>query len=131
MIRRGEREHETHTVGSPFVAIPHVIIEGEKRFDVALVRCREGARFSPVDSAVKAIFVIVGSRDCRNLHLKALAAIAYVVQHPEFEDRWMDTRQAEQLRDIFLLSRRRRSSPPEAPGAGNEHAAGDSAQQED
>ena len=120
-----DREHETSTVISPFVAIPHVIIEGDKRFDVALVRCREGARFSPMDNAVKAIFVIVGSRDCRNLHLKALAAIAYVVQHPEFEDRWMDTRQAEQLRDIFLLSRRVRSSTHQAPGGDNEHAAGE------
>lgn len=115
-----DREHETSTVISPFVAIPHVIIEGENRFDVALVRCREGARFSPTDNAVKAIFVIVGSRDCRNLHLKALAAIAYVVQHPEFEDRWMDTRQAEQLRDIFLLSRRVRTSTRPAPGGDNE-----------
>jgi mannitol/fructose-specific phosphotransferase system IIA component (Ntr-type) len=119
-----DREHETSTVISPFVAIPHVIIEGDKRFDVALVRCRAGAKFSPVDNAVKAIFVIVGSRDCRNLHLKALAAIAYVVQHPEFEDRWMDTRQAEQLRDIFLLSRRVRSSTHQAPGGQNEHAVG-------
>ena len=115
-----DREHETSTVISPFVAIPHVIIEGENRFDVALVRCWEGARFSPTDNAVKAIFVIVGSRDCRNLHLKALAAIAYVVQHPEFEDRWMDTRQAEQLRDIFLLSRRVRTSTRPAPGGDNE-----------
>lgn len=118
-----DREHETSTVISPFVAIPHVIIEGDRRFDVALVRCREGARFSPVDNAVKAVFVIVGSRDCRNLHLKALAAIAYVVQHPEFEDRWMDTRQAGQLRDIFLLSRRVRSSAKQAPSGDNEHAA--------
>lgn len=104
-----DREHETSTVISPFVAIPHVITEGTGRFDVALVRCRRGATFSPIDNTVKAIFVIVGTRDCRNLHLKSLAAIAHVVQHPEFEDRWMDTRQAEQLRDIFLLSRRART----------------------
>ena len=104
-----DREHETSTVISPFVAIPHVVTEGTGRFDVALVRCRRGATFSPIDNTVKAIFVIVGTRDCRNLHLKSLAAIAHVVQHPEFEDRWMDTRQAEQLRDIFLLSRRGRT----------------------
>jgi APA family basic amino acid/polyamine antiporter len=106
------REHETSTVISPFVAIPHVIVEGEGRFDVALIRCRLGAKFSAIDSAVKAIFVIVGSRDRRNLHLRALAAIAHVVQHPEFEDRWLDTRQADRLRDIFLLSQRSRSVKP-------------------
>ena len=109
-----DREHETSTVISPFVAIPHVIIEGSEQFDVALVRCREGIRFSPMDHAVKAIFVIAGSRDRRNLHLKALAAIAHVVQHPEFEDRWLATRQAEQLRDIFLLSRRVRNPVQDA-----------------
>jgi len=108
------REHETSTVISPFVAIPHVIIEGTDKFDMALVRCRRGAKFSPIDNAVKALFVIVGSRDRRNLHLKALAAIAHVVQHPEFEDRWLATREAPLLRDILLLSRRVRNTRADA-----------------
>jgi mannitol/fructose-specific phosphotransferase system IIA component (Ntr-type) len=107
-----DREHETSTVISPFVAIPHVVIEGTGRFDVMLVRCGRGAKFSPIDTSVHAVFVIVGSRDRRNLHLKALAAIAHVVQHPEFEDRWMGTRDAAHLRDIFLLSRRVRDHRP-------------------
>ena len=116
-LHRGlvDREHETSTVISPFVAIPHVVIGEAGRFDVALVRCRQGARFSPIDNAVKAVFVIVGSRDRRNLHLKALAAIAHVVQHPEFEDRWMNTRESEHLRDIFLLSRRVRDTTSSNP----------------
>jgi mannitol/fructose-specific phosphotransferase system IIA component (Ntr-type) len=89
-------------------------VEGTGKFDVALVRCLCGARFSPVDSAVKAVFAIVGSRDRRNLHLKALAAIAHVVQHPEFERRWLETQDAPLLRDILLLSRRVRSARPRA-----------------
>jgi amino acid transporter/mannitol/fructose-specific phosphotransferase system IIA component (Ntr-type) len=113
-----DREHETSTVISPFVAIPHVVVKESGRFEVALVRCREGVAFSAIDHAVKAVFVIVGSRDRRNLHLRALAAIAHVVQHPDFEDRWLNARQPEQLRDIFLLSRRiRRAAPAGEPTA--------------
>lgn len=124
-----DREHETSTVISPFVAIPHVVIESKDKFDVALVRCRHGAKFSAVDSVIKAVFVIVGSRERRNLHLRALAAIAHVVQHPEFEDRWLDTRHPDQLRDIFLLSRRVRNTsapPPKTPedGSGESEQAG-------
>jgi amino acid transporter/mannitol/fructose-specific phosphotransferase system IIA component (Ntr-type) len=113
-----DREHETSTVISPFVAIPHVILEGEDRFDIAIVRCRDGAQFSLVDTGVKALFVIAGTRDRRNLHLKALAAIAHVVQHPDFEQRWLKTREPALLRDIFLLSRRVRSVQPDKEDSG-------------
>ncbi len=42
----------------------------------------------------------------RNLHLKALAAIAHIVQHPEFENRWATAKTEDQLKDILLLSER-------------------------
>jgi mannitol/fructose-specific phosphotransferase system IIA component (Ntr-type) len=42
----------------------------------------------------------------RHLHLKALAAIAHIVQHPEFEKRWTTAKNEDQLKDILLLSER-------------------------
>ena len=50
-------------------------------------------------SSVKAFFVIADSRDMRSMHLKALAAIAHMVQHPEFEKRWATAKNEEQLKD--------------------------------
>lgn len=100
-----KREAQGSCVLTPFVAIPHIIVDGEKLFKILLVRSREGIVFE-ADTSVKAFFVIVGSRDMRNMHLKALAAIAHIVQHPEFEQRWTTAKNEAQLKDILLLSER-------------------------
>jgi amino acid transporter len=100
-----ERERQGSCVLTPFVAIPHIIVEGEKLFYILLLRSREGVCFEE-NLSVKAFFVIVGSRDMRHLHLKALAAIAHIVQHPEFEKRWTTAKNEDQLKDILLLSER-------------------------
>jgi mannitol/fructose-specific phosphotransferase system IIA component (Ntr-type) len=57
---------------------------------------------------VKAVFVIMGTRDERRLHLQALAAIAQIIQSPDFDERWGDARNENHLRDVMLLSDRRR-----------------------
>ncbi|WP_372808766.1 amino acid permease [Pontiella sp.] len=100
-----EREEQGSCVLTPFVAIPHIICDGEKLFKIMLVRSREGLEFEE-GVMVKAFFVIAGSRDMRHLHLKALAAIAHIVQHPEFEKRWTTAKNEAQLKDILLLSER-------------------------
>jgi basic amino acid/polyamine antiporter, APA family len=103
-----ERENESSTAISDFVAIPHVIIEGEKQFHLALVRSVSGIRFNEEQLAVHAVFILVGSRDMRNLHLRALAAIAQVVQHPSFRKRWLAGKNHRDLQDLLLLSKRHR-----------------------
>jgi APA family basic amino acid/polyamine antiporter len=90
------------------LAIPHIIIEGQHMFDVLIVRCKDGVAFSDTHKQVQAIFAIVGSRDERNFHLYALSAIAQIVQDPNFERRWLAARSTEALRDIVLLSQRKR-----------------------
>jgi mannitol/fructose-specific phosphotransferase system IIA component (Ntr-type) len=102
------REKESSTVLSDNLAIPHIIIEGQHTFDVLIVRCKDGVTFSDAHKQVQAIFVIVGSRDERNFHLYALSAIAQIVQDPNFERRWLAARSTEALRDIVLLSQRKR-----------------------
>lgn len=103
-----EREKETTTAITPHVAIPHIIIEGENKFDILIARCREGIKFSKDAPNVKSVFVLIGTRDERNFHLRSLTAIAQIVQDPHFEDRWMVAKNKEVLRDIVLLGKRRR-----------------------
>jgi len=102
------REKESSTVISSGLAIPHIILEGEKRFDILIARCKEGVYFSESTPAVHAIFVLIGTKDERNFHLRALSAIAQIVQDPHFEKRWMSAKSEEALRDIVLLGKRRR-----------------------
>jgi amino acid transporter len=100
-----QREAQGSCVLTPFVAIPHIIVNGEKLFKILLIRSREGIVFE-ADTSVKAFFVIVGSLDMRSMHIKALAAIAHIVQHPEFEKRWVTAKNEIQLKDILLLGDR-------------------------
>ena len=48
------------------------------------------------------------NKDERSFHLRALAAIAQIVQDPHFEERWMRAKTIEALRDNVLLGKRRR-----------------------
>lgn len=103
-----KREEESSTVLTSNLAIPHIVVDGVQTFDILLVRAREGIFFSDAAPRVHAIFVLVGTRDERNFHLRALAAIAQIVQDPHFEERWMAAKDIEALRDIILLGQRLR-----------------------
>jgi amino acid transporter len=103
-----EREKEGSTVITPFVAIPHIIIPGSNNFKLAVARSMQGIKFNPEDNSLKAIFVLFGTKDERTFHLQALSAIAQIVQNPRFEQMWLGAKDKNQLRDIILLSERRR-----------------------
>jgi len=106
-----QRERDSSTVIQPGLAIPHVVIDGKGLFDVALLRCRQGVAFPGHAEPVRMVFVLVGSADERNYHLRALMAIASIVQERAFVRRWLAARQAEHLRDLILLSGRTRDHP--------------------
>ncbi|MCP3966973.1 MAG: amino acid permease [Lentisphaerae bacterium] len=103
-----ERELESSTAITPTVAIPHIILEGENRFKLFIVKCIKGADFGGNNSNVGAIFVLIGTRDQRNRHLKALAAIAQIIQNQRFDAAWMAARTEKQVRDLLLLGKRKR-----------------------
>jgi mannitol/fructose-specific phosphotransferase system IIA component (Ntr-type) len=54
------------------------------------------------------LFVLVGTRDERNFHLQALAAIAQTVQEKDFDKKWLNARNEQELKDLVLLAERRR-----------------------
>nr|HXK50842.1 PTS sugar transporter subunit IIA [Clostridiales bacterium] len=100
------REKESSTVLSQFIAIPHIIIGGSGKFDIFLFRGRKGFEFDEKHENVKAVFVLVGTKDERNFHLRAISAIAQIVKDPLFEKRWDTAKTVENLRDVVLLSKR-------------------------
>ena len=103
-----EREKESATVMSPFLAIPHIVIEGERHFDILLARCKDGFHFSQEAQKVHTVCMLVGTKDERQFHLTSLAAIVQVVQSPTFERQWLGAKNEKGLKDIFLLSNRQR-----------------------
>ncbi|MBD3295823.1 MAG: amino acid permease [Candidatus Omnitrophica bacterium] len=103
-----EREQEGTTAINPFVAIPHIIIPGNNRFKLVAARSVQGIEFSEENDNIKAVFVLFGTRDERAFHLKVLSAIAHIVQATRFEKAWLRARDEQQLKDIILLSERKR-----------------------
>ncbi|MBU0519981.1 amino acid permease [bacterium] len=103
-----DRELNASTALTPGIAIPHIIIDGEKRFEILIARSKSGIYFSEDAPAVHAVFILIGTRDERNYHLRALASIAQIVHEHDFEKLWLRARKTEALRDIILLGQRRR-----------------------
>ena len=102
-----EREEESSTVLRKGLAIPHIVVKGEKVFRIILARARSGIIF-PDDKLVHIIFILAGSSDERNLHLKVLAAIAQITEAPGFDEKWFEARNEDELKNIVLLAERRR-----------------------
>ncbi|NQT85401.1 amino acid permease [bacterium] len=104
-----EREGLSATVIRPGLAVPHIVVEGTGRFEILLARSRTGTVFPPHEEPVHAMFVLIGSGDERNYHLRALMAVAQIAQEPHFDRRWRKAKDAEHLRTIILHSQRRRT----------------------
>jgi amino acid transporter/mannitol/fructose-specific phosphotransferase system IIA component (Ntr-type) len=102
------RERESSTEIRPGLAIPHITIDGERKFELIVARCEAGINFTETSPPVYAAFIMVGSRDERNFHLRALSAIAQIVQDPNFDKDWLRAKNVEELRDILLLAERHR-----------------------
>ncbi len=105
------RERESTTALRPGLAIPHIVVDRQGVFDVLLARSKEGIIFSEGLPPVHAVFVLMGSRDERNYHLRALMHIAQITHDPEFDEKWEKARGPEELRNIVLLGKRRRDEP--------------------
>ncbi|MCK4629463.1 MAG: amino acid permease [Sedimentisphaerales bacterium] len=106
------REAEGSTVIQPGLAIPHIVVEGENKFDILLVRAVDGINFPHTPEPVRAMFILSGSKDERNYHLRALMAIAQITQEKDFEQRWLAARDIETIRNLILLSTRKRGDHP-------------------
>jgi mannitol/fructose-specific phosphotransferase system IIA component (Ntr-type) len=102
-----KREKQASTVVKDGLAIPHIVVARENYFKIILVRAKTGIIF-PDDKLVHIAFILIGSTGERSLHLKDLAAIAQVIQNPEFDKKWMQAKNDGELKHIILLAERRR-----------------------
>ena len=103
-----ERESESSTNIAEGVAIPHIVIPGENRFQLALARAKKGIQWEEGNQLVRAVFVLIGSADMRDTHLKALMAVSQLVQNEEFFPRWEEADDAEDLKSVVMLMPRTR-----------------------
>lgn len=105
-----DRESMSSTVLTPGLAVPHIILEGEKRFMLLVVRCLPGVVLEEGTEPVHTLFVLAASRDERNFHLKALSAIAQIWQANAFETDWRAAKGPNDLRQLLLRTPRQRTA---------------------
>ncbi len=103
-----KRENEYTTVISNDLAIPHLIVPGSETFTVLVARAKQGIKFSDANNAITKVFVIAGSKDQRTFHLRALAAIAQIVNDPLFQKKWETATTTGNIKDAILLANRNR-----------------------
>lgn len=106
------RESEASTLLYPGVAVPHavphVILEGNHRFDIILVRDKYGIKWNPQGEVVYTAFILIGTKDERNFHLRCLMWIAQILQDSQFHLQWHRASSPSELRTVVLLAKRRR-----------------------
>ena len=103
-----KREEQSTTVLEEGLALPHIVVEGVHKFSIIMVRARKGIIFSLDKKPVEVAFVLAGTIDERNFHLRSLMAIAQIVREHNFYKNWMRMKTKEGLRMLILSSTRRR-----------------------
>ncbi len=73
-----------------------------------MARAHEGIDFGGNSELVHIVFVLAGTMEERNFHLKALMAITEITTASGFDGLWAKCRTIQGLRDLVLLSKRRR-----------------------
>jgi APA family basic amino acid/polyamine antiporter len=101
------RERDSTTALEPRLAIPHIVLD-TPGFEIIPVRVKGGVHFNADAGEVKIIFALAGAKDERNFHLKCLMAIAQIMQDDAFEKDWNTARDEEELKNLILLTKRRR-----------------------
>jgi len=103
-----KRQNDINTAITPFLAIPHIVVDGEDKMFLTVVRCQEGVKFTEQDDKVQAIFLLGGTGEKRMLHLKALASIATLVDQKDFAKSWLAAKGPTGLKNLMIFSGRKR-----------------------
>ena len=88
----------------PGYAIISFHIKGRKKFEIALVRTKRGARFSDKLPTVHAAFIIVSSSDMQSFYLHSLMWMVQIEEEADFEKEWKKAKSDEELRQVILSS---------------------------
>jgi amino acid transporter/mannitol/fructose-specific phosphotransferase system IIA component (Ntr-type) len=99
-----KQEKESEITIHSGVACLSIAIHGHSKFEIMLVRDREGITFSDKSSPIYAVFIIVNTPDEHNFYLHSLVWIAKIVEEIEFNEKWLNAQSSKELRNIIMPS---------------------------
>ncbi len=97
-----KRSNDSNLTIHPGVAIVSNMIKGKEKFAILLVRSKMGIVLSDKIDPVHAFFVVVSSPDKKNLYLHALMWIIRVTSDPDFDKKWVEAKDVDELKDLIL-----------------------------
>jgi len=103
-----KREKDSNIIVHPGIAIFSHIIKGSDKFEIILVRSKKGIMLSDDADPIHAFFVIVASPNLQSFYLHSLMWIVQIAEETDFEEKWINAKDIDELRDIILSSWRKR-----------------------
>jgi amino acid transporter/mannitol/fructose-specific phosphotransferase system IIA component (Ntr-type) len=103
-----KREKDSNIMIHPGIAILSNIIEGREKFEIILVRSKKGIILSDDVPPVHAFFVVVSTSEQQSFYMHSLMWIVQIAEQIDFEKKWLDAKDAHELRNIILTSWQKR-----------------------
>jgi len=97
-----EKASQGETPAAAGVALPHVRIAGLRNYELVMARSVEGLHFPGVSGPVHAVFVLLGSMDDPQQHLRMLASLAARAEDPAFMRQWLMAEDKDSLRAALV-----------------------------
>ena len=105
-----EREKDSNIIIHPGIAIVSHMIKGRDKFEIIIIRSKKGMFLADDVDPVHAFFIIIASQDMKSLYLHTMMWIIQIAEEADFEKEWINAKDIEELRDIFLMAFRKRKS---------------------
>ncbi len=104
------RRKESNICISDFAAVHHIVLEGEGKMFLKIIRSKNGIRFTDRKDEIKALFLVGGTREKRKPQFEALDCIASVIEQKEFKEKWLTAENHVELKNLLTLCNRDRFS---------------------
>jgi APA family basic amino acid/polyamine antiporter len=98
------REKDSNIMIHPGVAIFSHIIKGRNKFELILIRSKKGIIVSEDASPIHAFFIVVATPEQKNFYMHSLMWIVQIAEETDFEEEWINAKDADELREIILSS---------------------------
>jgi len=99
-----KREKDSNVMIHPGIAILSNMIEGRDKFEIILVRSKKGIMLFDDTPPVHAFFVVVATPEQQNFYMHTLMWIVQISDENDFERKWLNAKNTDELREILLSS---------------------------
>jgi len=102
------KEKDSNVMVHPGIVILSNTIDGSDKFEIIIVRSKKGIMLFDNVPPVHAFFVVVATSEQQSFYMHSLMWIVQIAEEIDFEKKWLDAKDADELRNIIMSSWRKR-----------------------